>query len=113
MTARYHLPVVYSIVSIRPNGDNLELTLQNCKHQYEKLNIRINPDSPNERKIKPCIQIIQRMDVYYLYQGHMVVNGLIGDPINLASINENTKIDWKNGLKVHDKLQQIFHYQEI
>lgn len=109
----YYLPIHYSVKSKKRTDNYVDLILQNCKNQRLEVHVRINLQQPNERRIKPRFQNYGIENIFYIYRGNILTNDIMGDPINLASIKENTKINWNDEERIPQILQMIIEFIEL
>lgn len=113
------MPDVYNVAIINSNKANVDLKLTNVVTGKD-LFVRLNTTIPL-RKIKPIIAVLKETEtdivqcdsVYYNYAFNELHNGLLGDPIQLASMSAEHLLITDKGISIPAQLQQIYEYDEI
>lgn len=114
-----YLSDVYNVCRINICGGNIDLDLINVTTE-EKMSVRLNYKQPL-RKIKPSVTSPKEIgndikydeSVFYSYTFNELHNDLLGDPIQLSSMEAEDSLVIGNFISIPAQLQQIYEFKEI
>ena len=110
---------VYCAQKVNINNGNIDLDLINVNTE-ERFSVRFNSKQPPQ-KIRPTIaslkitedDIIYDSSIYYNYSFNVLHNGLLGDPIQLASMKAEDLFIIGSKISIPTRLQQIYEFKGV